>query len=351
MEVSSELAPPCASEVIASLLWVGSADASSSEAVELFGFQRIVNVSQSLPFPNISNFPKLRVPLSPNVASHEFVQLWPSVLEFLSDAQSQGHKVLVHCSAGRSRAAAVAVAYVMHVQGLSFPAALKEVRRNCPTARPNAALASALQDLKSQGAPAASTSGAAGTFAPMAIEDGNATSHVDEASFEAAVAQLGELLPVPIDVRRDVLMRYSGNVERAASELLAWLDGEDLQPTSKRPALGASSSSSSSTAAANGWASLAIAASSVSKQQEPDAEVTARVRATSEDGTAALEPRQHEAARSSGYQLAQCYVDGQEQLPECIICGHSSKRGGATPVAHQDLGWVHDVCLKQAGWT
>ncbi|CAE7285905.1 unnamed protein product [Symbiodinium sp. CCMP2592] len=265
------------------------------------------------------------------------------LLHFLRSARADGCRCLIYGTHGRSRPAALAMGYIMADKGLSFAAALKAVRRKYPLAHPSAALVDAVTTLSSQSEEAAGKSvlkawagkeaGVPGSeSAPLALTNGSAKAELDEEALETAVRKLGELLPVPADLRREALIRFSGDIERAASQLVSWLEGDVPQ----------GSASSSSVVSASASASASAAASSSGR---PEPAASARKRSASEDGTATSEPRT-EAPR-----LAQCYLEGQEQLPECIICGRSSKRGGTVPEPHADLGWVHGVCLQQASWS
>lgn len=70
--------------------------------------------------------------------THTDLQLQTSkALPWIDRAVEQGGRVLLHCAGGTSRSGAVAVAYLMHSQGQSMPAALQEVQRARPIVRPN----------------------------------------------------------------------------------------------------------------------------------------------------------------------------------------------------------------------
>ena len=57
--------------------------------------------------------------------------------DFLDAVRAAGGRVLVHCSQGVSRSAALCIAYVMHTQGASFDAAFGAVKRIRGVASPN----------------------------------------------------------------------------------------------------------------------------------------------------------------------------------------------------------------------
>ncbi|CAE7544154.1 Mkp3 [Symbiodinium pilosum] len=344
------LKPPLAvlPPVVEGFLWLGNADAAEGTAEN--AFDCLINATASLPWAPSAPSRQLRVPLAANAGLPELACHWANLLSFLHTARAAGHRCLIYGTHGRSRPAALAMGYMMVDQGLSFAAALKAVRRKYPLAHPSAALVDAVTTLSSEPEEAAGKSalkawagskGSSPSAVPLALTNGSAKAELDEEALEAAVRQLGELLPVPADLRREALVRFSGDIERAASQLISWLEGDAPQQTSASSSSSASASASASAPAPASAGASAAASAASAQRSEP----CTRKRSASEDGTASSEPRT-EAPR-----LAQCYLEGQEQLPECVICSRSSKRGGAAPEPHADLGWVHSVCLQQASWT
>merc|ERR1712217_211272 len=109
-------------------------------------------------------------------------------------------------------------------------------------------------------------------------------------------------------------MGHSGNIELAANEILALL-GEEQTSTADPTAQETTAS------IFGGWAAA-------TKSTGSDAGASCSL---DEQGLPELASQQGYA---SGMQLSQCYMAGEEQLPECIICGRSSKRGGASPQPH-----------------
>lgn len=65
------------------------------------------------------------------------VPVFEEAFEFIDKARSHKKGVLIHCFAGLSRSVTVAVAYLMHLKGISRDDALALVRQARPAARPN----------------------------------------------------------------------------------------------------------------------------------------------------------------------------------------------------------------------
>jgi len=251
----------------------------------------------------------------------------------------------------------------MAVLDLSLTDALKTVRGKRPSVKPNAALSRQLMDMQFSGELRGPVLGgppggrnplfqaldlAVGGSAPLALEDGSAKHVLDELELERAVAQLGEVLPVPAELRREVLVKHSGNVERAASELLAWLEGGP-GPSASRGAASSSAAAGPSSSAAGAslaggvlgaWRQAAAASSSSSSS------TTAAVGGSS-SAQKALEVSCPEASDIVKAYLG-AVATGADDGPECVICGSAGPRRGDRPEPHQDLGWVHSFCLKQA---
>jgi len=57
------------------------------------------------------------------------LQYVPESVEFIAKARSAKHHVLIHCQRGKSRSAAIAVAYVMAIHRVSFAEAHHRVRK------------------------------------------------------------------------------------------------------------------------------------------------------------------------------------------------------------------------------
>ncbi|KPI88304.1 putative phopshatase [Leptomonas seymouri] len=65
------------------------------------------------------------------------IPIFKEAFAFIDEARSNKKGVLIHCFAGLSRSVTIAVAYLMHLKGMTRDAALEMVRKARPAARPN----------------------------------------------------------------------------------------------------------------------------------------------------------------------------------------------------------------------
>lgn len=362
--VALDMSPPAASEIVDGFLWLGGADAATTAGLRQLGIDCVVNVTPALPFADVMPLRKLRVSIEPSAGLAALVPHWQGTMEFIESARREGRRVLVHGTMGRSRAAAVAVDYIMRSHNLTLAAAMREVRQRRPTARPSAALATAVQELATAGGGASGAAVGSGadpapldpaaveakaTAPPLAIEDGSAAP-ISGPAFEAAMQQLGELFPVPVNVRREALSRHSGNVERAANYCLAWMERRESRGSMPTIAEGSESKALDAGLGSLVEASLGRAASHCVSAEGGGGGSSASASTSARGSTSASSSSARVEAPHKLLKLVQSYVGGEEQLPECVICCRTGLRCGTLPVQHADLGWVHDSCLTEAGW-
>ncbi|XP_068097425.1 dual specificity protein phosphatase 8-like [Hyperolius riggenbachi] len=140
----TSISQPCLSTSTVSVtrilphLYLGSQnDVMDQEVINQNGITHVLNVSCSCPKPAfISDNHFLRIPINDSYC--EKILPWlTAAVEFIGKVQLVNGKVLVHCLAGISRSAAVAIAYIMRSMGLSLDDAYRFVKEKRPTISPN----------------------------------------------------------------------------------------------------------------------------------------------------------------------------------------------------------------------
>lgn len=371
------LSPPAASEVVEGFLWLGNADAATPAGLRLLGVNAVLNVSQSLPMPDVPDVACHRMPASLSTG-------WPAARDFLRAARHENKRVLVFCETS-ARAAVVIMGHLMDAERtLTFTMAMRRVRGVRSGLKPDAAFSRQLMEVKLDAEAKrpgvdhldlAVQGGSLPEAPKLALED----DHAYMERLEQGVAQLGDFLPgVPADMRREVLVRYRGNVERAASELMGWLEGDEVG--GQRGGGGAASSAGSSAGAvassnSAGSAGSGVAAPSagdlfgswrqaVGKQEGGASSSSAGVATSGSPGNppnlAASLPcpeavklvdqflggeQQGTGAGSSSSSAAVVLQHEEQGLPPCILC--DGTRSGPRQ-EHPGLGSVHKSCLVEA---
>ena len=120
------------------LLAVGSEhDAHDVSLLRREGITHVLNLTGNPCLPDVKKLFRWRqVELHDSLAEDLLVHL-KSVIDFIEDARQRQGKILVHCFAGVSRSVAVAIAYVMWRQRVSFEAATSLVQAHREGASPN----------------------------------------------------------------------------------------------------------------------------------------------------------------------------------------------------------------------
>ncbi|XP_034296270.1 dual specificity protein phosphatase 16 [Pantherophis guttatus] len=133
----------------------------------------VLNASNTCPKPDFipeSHF--LRVPVNDSFCEKIFPWLDKSV-DFIEKAKASNGCVLVHCLAGISRSATIAIAYIMKRMDMSLDEAYRFVKEKRPTISPNFNFLGQLLDfekkIKNQGGP----SGLVSKFKLLHLENGS----------------------------------------------------------------------------------------------------------------------------------------------------------------------------------
>ncbi|XP_032895080.1 dual specificity protein phosphatase 8-like isoform X2 [Amblyraja radiata] len=119
-------------------LYLGSQkDVLNKDLMEQNGITYVLNASNSCPKPDfISESHFMRIPVNDNYCEKLLPWLDESV-DFIDKAKVSNCRVLVHCLAGISRSATVAIAYIMKTMGLASDDAYRFIKDRRPSISPN----------------------------------------------------------------------------------------------------------------------------------------------------------------------------------------------------------------------
>uniref|UniRef100_A0AC34GW90 Uncharacterized protein n=1 Tax=Panagrolaimus sp. ES5 TaxID=591445 RepID=A0AC34GW90_9BILA len=125
---------------ILDFLFLGSQqDALNREVLKRNGITKIINLSEPgikcESIPNNKNY-FLHIPINDSYQA-KLLPHFDIAYEFLENAKKNGEKVLVHCLAGISRSATLAIAYIMRTKRFTSDDAYKFVKALRPSISPN----------------------------------------------------------------------------------------------------------------------------------------------------------------------------------------------------------------------
>jgi predicted protein tyrosine phosphatase len=116
----------------------GVTAASSPETLTEYGITHVLSIVTPDEAPRLSEDIKHHVIPISDTTTTNLLQHLPAVVEFIESAfQNPNAKVLVHCVEGVSRSASAVIAYLMAERGMSFPQALRVVKRRRAVVSPN----------------------------------------------------------------------------------------------------------------------------------------------------------------------------------------------------------------------
>ena len=118
-------------------LWLGDYHASQDETF-LRGnhIDVVINCTKDLPFKGIAEH-QYRVPLDDNLQEEEIrnAGLWaPEIVMTILKHYKQGHRILVHCMAGRQRSAASVAMFLIFIKHFKTEQAIRYLREKRPVA-------------------------------------------------------------------------------------------------------------------------------------------------------------------------------------------------------------------------
>jgi len=128
-------APP--SDILPHLMMSGERHAQDPAFIRANCITHILNLTNSAFNPEVERIANcMRISLADNT-SQDILSSIPEAIRFIDEAKQVGGKVLVHCFAGVSRSAAIALAYFIHSYNMSVDEAYEEIRKKRPCISPN----------------------------------------------------------------------------------------------------------------------------------------------------------------------------------------------------------------------
>ncbi|XP_076284354.1 uncharacterized protein LOC143210931 isoform X1 [Lasioglossum baleicum] len=126
-----------ASRVLPFLYLGNGRDAADLQLLRALGATRVLNVTSQLPgYHEERGITYRQIPASDS-GHQNLKQYFEEAFDFIEEARKGGSSVLVHCQAGVSRSATIAIAYIMRHKGLSMIEAYKLVKNARPIISPN----------------------------------------------------------------------------------------------------------------------------------------------------------------------------------------------------------------------
>lgn len=119
-------------------LYVGNEkDAEDICALRALGIGYVLNVTSHVPgYCNEQGFTFRRLPAA-DTCQQNLKQYFEEAFAFIDEARDRGSAILVHCQAGVSRSATIAIAYLMYYTQMSSMEAYRVVKSKRPIISPN----------------------------------------------------------------------------------------------------------------------------------------------------------------------------------------------------------------------
>ncbi|KAK7867848.1 hypothetical protein R5R35_003520 [Gryllus longicercus] len=119
-------------------------NASNLEELQKNGVRHILNVTREIDnfFPGMFNYQNIRVY---DDEKTDLLKHWDNTFKYITNAQKEGSKVLVHCKMGVSRSASVVIAYAMKAYNWDYKRAFDYVKQKRTCIKPNTSFVSQLE--------------------------------------------------------------------------------------------------------------------------------------------------------------------------------------------------------------
>lgn len=128
-------------------LFLGNVD--SAENVGLIrsnNITKVVSILESFNLSTIEGVEYHRIAIQDSITSNILKHL-PKAIRFISEAQKNGHNILVHCAAGISRSSSVVIAYLMVKYDKTFEETREFVNQRRRGICPNSGFVRQLQSI------------------------------------------------------------------------------------------------------------------------------------------------------------------------------------------------------------
>lgn len=125
-------------------LLIGSQDCAVTEVLTTHNITNVLSVGVDAGIKNVRN----KFVQCLDLPETDMRPTLADCLPFIHEAIGRKENVLVHCNAGVSRTAAVAIAYLMHYHAMPFEVAHALVKNKRPAIQPNAGFTKQLKNMK-----------------------------------------------------------------------------------------------------------------------------------------------------------------------------------------------------------
>lgn len=136
-----------AQEVVPGLFISHIGVARSEEALKELKITHVVNVCEK-DYPRVAGISYLHLPVLDDPGQDILPAAWQATAFIHKALAGDGNRVLVHCVWGRSRSAAVVIAYLMTHRAMTYDDALALLVEKRPVVQPNEGFANQLRPMK-----------------------------------------------------------------------------------------------------------------------------------------------------------------------------------------------------------